>query len=46
MKEYNERVERVRRMMVVVEDEEGDLESVGDGRKIVGKGECEGFNKQ
>ena len=46
MKEYNERVERVRRMMVVVEDEEGDLESVGDGRKIVGEGGCEGFNKQ
>ena len=37
MKEYNERVERVRRMMVVVEDEEGDLESVGNGRKLLEK---------
>ena len=46
MKEYDERVERMRRMMVVVEDEDGDLESVGDGRNIVGEGGCEGFNKQ
>ena len=46
MKEYNERIESVQRLMVVVEDNEKELEQIGEEKKIVGEGTCTGFSRE
>ena len=46
IKEYNERHQRVRRLTVLMEDEEDERLAVESEKKVVEQGTCEGFSQK